>query len=150
MLGMGITLSPSDFRSVGKMPKAIGLGVGAQFLIMPSVGFVLAKAFGLSPELAVGLILVSCCPGGTASNVIAFLSRANVALSVLMTMCSTLLAVVLTPLMTKWLAGQYMEIDALALLKTTFQIVLLPVVVGIVLNHFVPKKFCVLFKKWLR
>ena len=100
MLGMGITLSFKDFKNVFKTPAAICIGVGAQFIIMPLLGWSLAKGFNLEKDLAVGLILVSCCPGGTASNVIAFLSRANLALSVLMTMCSTFAAILLTPLLT--------------------------------------------------
>ena len=100
MLGMGLTLTFEDFRKVFQHPQAIGVGVFAQFLIMPTIGYSIAKLFGLPPSLAAGLVLVSCCPGGTASNVIAFLAKANVALSVLMTMCSTGLAIVLTPLMT--------------------------------------------------
>jgi len=139
MLGMGITLSLENFRQVLRMPKAVGLGVLAQFAVMPLLGYSLAKIAQLPNDLAVGLILVSCCPGGTASNVIAYLARANVALSVLMTMCSTFLAVFLTPILTKLLAGAMMDIDAVGLLTTTAQIVLLPIVVGIALNHWLPK-----------
>ena len=139
MLGMGVTLRVSDFRRVAKMPSSVAVGVGAQFLIMPMAGFSLAHAFDLAPDLKVGLILVSCCPGGTASNVIAYLARANLALSVLMTMCSTLLAIVLTPLLTKWLAGAILEIDALAMFRSMVTIVLLPVIGGVALNHFFGK-----------
>jgi len=136
MLGMGLTLSFSDFRSVLKQPKAIGVGVVAQFLIMPTIGFTIAKFAGLSPGLSAGLVLVSCCPGGTASNVIAYLSRANVALSVLMTMCSTLLAVGLTPALAGWLAGEFVQVDVGQLLVKTLTVVLLPVVGGLLLNQF--------------
>ena len=138
MLGMGITLSFKDFKNVFKTPAAIGIGVGAQFIIMPLLGWSLAKGFNLEKDLAVGLILVSCCPGGTASNVIAFLSRANLALSVLMTMCSTFAAILLTPLLTDALASQYMNVDAMKMLLTTVQIVLVPIVLGILLNQYFP------------
>ena len=97
MLGMGITLSLADFKAVLKTPKQVFVGVAAQFIIMPFIGWSVATLFDLEPMLKLGVILVSCCPGGTASNVICYLARANVALSVLMTMCSTFLAVVLTP-----------------------------------------------------
>lgn len=136
MLGMGLTLSFDDFRSVLKQPKAIGIGVVAQFLIMPTIGFAIAKVAGLSPGLSAGLVLVSCCPGGTASNVIAYLARANVALSVLMTMCSTLLAVVLTPTLAGWLAGEFVQVDVGQLLFKTLTVVLLPVLGGLLLNQF--------------
>jgi BASS family bile acid:Na+ symporter len=136
MLGMGLTLSFDDFRAVVRQPKAIGIGVVAQFLIMPSIGFLIAKVAGLSPGLSAGLVLVSCCPGGTASNVIAYLSRANVALSVLMTMCSTLMAVALTPVLTGWLAGEFVQVDVVQLLFKTLTVVLLPVVAGLLLNQF--------------
>lgn len=139
MLGMGITLSFDDFRKALEQPKAVGLGVVAQFVIMPLLGFSISRLFRLPPEFAIGLILTSCCPGGTASNVIAFLARANVALSVLMTMCSTILAVVLTPLLTGALAGAYMEIDEAELLLTTAKVVLVPVVAGLALNHYLPR-----------
>lgn len=138
MLGMGITLSFKDFREIFQHPGAIGVGVGAQFLIMPILGWSLAKGFNLERDLAVGLILVSCCPGGTASNVIAFLGRANLALSVLMTMCSTFIAILLTPFLTDLLASQYMEISALKMLLSTVQIVLIPIVIGILMNRYLP------------
>ncbi|MDC0049261.1 bile acid:sodium symporter family protein [Verrucomicrobia bacterium] len=140
MLGMGITLSFKDFKEIFKRPGAIGVGVGAQFIIMPLLGWSLATAFRLERDLAVGLILVSCCPGGTASNVIAFLGRANLPLSVLMTMCSTFMAIFLTPLLTDTLASHYMEISATQMLLTTVQIVLIPIVVGILLNQYFPNK----------
>ncbi|NCG27928.1 MAG: bile acid:sodium symporter family protein [Verrucomicrobiales bacterium] len=140
MLGMGITLSFKDFKEIFKRPGAIGVGVGAQFIIMPLLGWSLATAFRLERDLAVGLILVSCCPGGTASNVIAFLGRANLPLSVLMTMCSTFMAIFLTPLLTDTLASHYMEISATQMLLTTVQIVLIPIVVGILLNQYFSNK----------
>ncbi len=134
MLGMGLTLRVADFVEVGRQPGAVLAGVAAQFLIMPTSGWGVAKLFALSPELALGLILVACCPGGTASNVICYLARASVALSVLMTMCSTFAAVGLTPLLTKLLAGKVLPVDAWGLFQSMLVIVLLPLVVGIAVN----------------
>lgn len=139
MLGMGLTLSVADFKAVLKIPRAVAIGFGAQYLIMPFLGWSLAKLFQLEAGLAVGLILVACCPGGTASNVVTFLARANVALSVLMTMCSTFGAILLTPLLTKWLAGTYVPVNATALFVSTIQIVLVPMVLGVGLHHFIPR-----------
>lgn len=139
MLGMGLTLSLADFRRVLTMPKAVLAGVALQFTIMPLAGFAIAMGSGLETGLAVGLILVSCCPGGTASNVIAYLARANLALSVTMTLASTMLAVMLTPLMTGWLAGVFVEIDRWALFRGMVSIVLVPVIAGVVLNALFPR-----------
>jgi bile acid:Na+ symporter, BASS family len=139
MLGMGITLSVDDCRRVLKMPRAVGIGFAAQYLIMPFLGWSIARLLKLETQFAVGLILVSCCPGGTASNVVNYLARSNVALSVLMTMCSTMGAIVMTPLLTKWLAGQYVPVDALGLFLSTLQIVFIPVVLGVALNRYVPR-----------
>jgi BASS family bile acid:Na+ symporter len=112
---MGITLSVDDFKAALKMPRAIATGFVAQYLIMPLLGWSIASAMKLETGLAVGLILVSCCPGGTASNVVTFLAKGNVALSVLMTTCSTFGAIFMTPLLTKWLAGSLVPVDAWAL-----------------------------------
>ena len=139
MLGMGLTLSPQDFRRVLAMPRCIGAGVVLQFTIMPLAGITFATVFGLETGLAVGLILVSCCPGGTASNVVAYLARANLALSVSMTMASTLIAVIATPLLTGWLAGVFVEIDRWALFRGMVTVVLLPVIAGVVLNRLFPR-----------
>jgi len=137
MLGMGMTLTVGDFARILKTPWKIGVGVLAQFLIMPCIGWSVALLFRLPDELKLGVILVSCCPGGTASNVVCYLARANVALSVLMTMCSTLLAVVLTPYLTKAYASLAvpLEVDAVAMVVTMMTIVLLPVLGGLVLNQ---------------
>lgn len=139
MLGMGVTLSVDDFRQVLTMPRAVTVGVFAQYMIMPSLGWSIAKSLSLPPDFAVGLILVSCCPGGTASNVVTYLARANVPLSVLMTMCSTFVAVFMTPLLTKWLAGAYVEVSALALFLDTVKVVLAPLLLGLALNTFFPR-----------
>jgi BASS family bile acid:Na+ symporter len=112
MLGMGITLSVDDFRRVLVMPRAVAAGFIAQYSIMPFLGWTIAHGLNLPTPLAVGLILVACCPGGTASNVVTYIAQANVALSVLMTMVSTMGAIVMTPLLTKWLAGTLVPVDA--------------------------------------
>lgn len=138
MLGMGLTLKPEDFARVLKLPRAVATGVGLQFTVMPLAGIAFATLFGLETGLAVGLILVSCCPGGTASNVVTYLARANLALSVSMTLASTLLAVIVTPLLTGWLAGVYVEIDRWALFRGMILVVLLPVIAGVVLNRLFP------------
>jgi BASS family bile acid:Na+ symporter len=139
MLGMGLTLRFSDFSAVFRDPKRIALGVFAQFAIMPMIGWGLAKAFHLETGLALGLILVACCPGGTVSNVICHLARANVPLSVLLTMTSTLTAVFATPWLTSWLAGAWMPVDAWALFKSMLIVVLLPLILGITVNTLLGK-----------
>ena len=139
MLGMGVTLSVNDFKSVLKMPKAVAAGFFAQYTVMPFLGWLCAHLLNLPDQFAAGLILVACCPGGTASNVVTYLARGNVALSVLMTMCSTFAAIIMTPLLTRWLAGKFVPVDALALLLSTVQVVLLPLILGIVLHHYAPK-----------
>jgi BASS family bile acid:Na+ symporter len=139
MLGMGLTLTIDDFRAVGRMPKAVALGFAAQFTIMPLLGWALGRLFALETPFAVGLILVACCPGGTASNVVTYLARANVCLSVVMTMCSTFAAVFMTPLLTSWLAGTLVAVDAWGLFRSTFQVVVLPVVLGVWLNRQAPR-----------
>ena len=136
MLGMGLTLEVEDFRRVARRPAAVGLGVVLQFAVMPLLGWGIAWAFGLSEGFAVGLILVACCPGGTASNVVAFLARADVALSVSMTAASTLAAVFLTPFLTQFYAGQYVPVDAWGLFRSIALIVILPVAAGVAVNRF--------------
>ena len=139
MIGMGITLNVEDFRSIMKTPQPVFLGVCAQFAIMPFLGWTIATLLQLPPDFAVGLILVSCCPGGTASNVVTYLARAHLPLSVLMTVASTFAAVLLTPVLSKVLAGRIVPVDAYALFLTTVKVVLLPVAIGILLNHYAPK-----------
>jgi len=139
MLAMGLTLTFDDYRKLAAAPRALVAGVALQFAVMPLTGFAIARGLALEPGLAVGLILVACCPGGTASNIVTFLARGNVALSVVMTMASTLAAVVLTPLLTGWLAGAYVEIDRLNLLLNMVSIVLVPVVLGTLLNRLFPR-----------
>ena len=131
MLGMGMTLDAKDFQQVWRQPHIVGLGVLLQFLIMPAWGAFLAWVMGLPTEMAVGLILVSSCPGGTASNVVVFLAKANVALSVSLTLVSTILAIFLTPWLTALYAGHYVPVDAWGLLKSILLIVLFPLILGV-------------------
>lgn len=138
MLGMGLTLTPRDFARVLKLPRAVATGIVLQFTIMPLAGIGFATLFSLEAGLAVGLVMVACCPGGTASNVVAYLARANLALSVTMTLASTLVAVAMTPLLTGWLAGVFVEIDRWALFRGMIIVVLLPVVAGVVLGRLFP------------
>ncbi len=135
MFGMGMTLSVDDFRQVLRQPRYVALGVLAQFLIMPLVAFGLVQAFGLPPELAIGVILVGTCPGGTASNVIAYLARGDVALSVSMTMCTTLLAPIVTPALTYFYADARIEVSATAMMLSIAEMVLAPVLLGLAAHH---------------
>ncbi|MCQ2388519.1 MAG: bile acid:sodium symporter family protein [Kiritimatiellae bacterium] len=139
MFGMGTTLTPGDFLRVAKRPWAVAAGVALQFLVMPLVGCALALAFGFDGELAAGCVLVGSVAGGTASNVIAYLARANVALSVTMTCCSTLLSPFATPLLMKALAGRFVAIDAWAMMVSMLQIVLVPVAAGGIVRFFFEK-----------
>ena len=136
MFGMGMTLTPNDFREVFRRPVEILIGVVAQFTIMPLVAFALTKIFNLPPELAIGVILVGTCPGGTASNVMTYLARGDVALSVSMTMTTTLMSPIVTPLLTYWLAGAQIEVSLTAMMLSIAKIVLAPILTGLALNHF--------------
>lgn len=139
MLGMGLGLTPGDFLRVGQRPRPVLIGVASQFLVMPLLAALIAAGLKLPAPLAVGLILVGCCPGGTASNVVALIGRADVALSVVMTTCSTLAAVVLTPRLTELLASQYVPVDGWALFLKVVQVVLLPITVGVLLKQGFPR-----------
>jgi len=139
MLAMGLTLGFDDYRQLMRLKKGFAIGVIGQFAIMPLAGFGIAWGMGLEKGLAVGLILVSCCPGGTASNIVAYLARGNLALSVAMTMASTLAAIVLTPLLTGALAGAYVEIDRWNLFVNMVGIVLVPVIAGTLISEALPK-----------
>ncbi|HRE04712.1 MAG TPA: bile acid:sodium symporter family protein, partial [Opitutaceae bacterium] len=131
MLSMGSTLTVDDFRRLVKMPGAVALGFVLQYTVMPLGGWLAARWLQLEAGLALGLILVASCPGGTASNLITFLARGNLALSVVMTMTSTLLAFIMTPLWCQILAGQYVPVDPWALSLSTVQVVVVPVLVGV-------------------
>ena len=139
MLGMGLTLQWKDFNQIVQTPKWVFLGLLLQFSLMPLMGWALGVLFQLPPFFAVGLILVASCPGGTASNVISYLARANVALSVAMTTCSTLAGIILTPYLTASLSGNYLSVDAWGLFYSTIKVVLLPVSLGVILNQYFPK-----------
>lgn len=136
MFGMGITLTVDDFKNVIRRPKAVFLGVLAQFVIMPLVALGLVKLFGLPPELAIGVILLGSCPGGTSSNVITYLAKGDVALSVSMSTVSTLAAPVVTPLIAKLLADATIVIDGRAMMLSIFNMVVLPVLLGLAIHHF--------------
>ena len=136
MFGMGLTLSPQDFRIVLSRPKDILVGCLAQFTVMPLLAFCLAWAFMLPKELALGVILVGCCPGGTASNVITYLAKGDLALSVGMTATSTLLAPVLTPLLVWLMAGTMVDVDTLSMLMSIVYVVIAPIVCGLLCQRF--------------
>ncbi|CAL0310702.1 unnamed protein product [Lupinus luteus] len=136
MLGMGMTLSLEDLRGALSMPKEVLSGFFLQYSVMPLSGYFISKLLNLPPHYAAGLILVGCCPGGTASNIVTYLARGNVALSVIMTAASTVSAVVLTPFLTAKLAGKFVAVDAAGLLMSTLQVVLLPVLAGSILNQY--------------
>lgn len=136
MFGMGMTLRIRDFKLVFQRPRDVFIGALAQFTIMPALAWLLAKGFGLPPELAAGVILVGTCPGGTSSNVMTYLARGDVALSVSMTMTTTILAPIVTPLLTWWLADEWVEISLSAMMLSIVQVVILPIVLGIIINTF--------------
>jgi BASS family bile acid:Na+ symporter len=136
MFGMGITLTGGNFLTVLQRPLPVLLGVALQFLLMPLAAWLLAAVFGLPALVGVGLILVGCCPGGTASNVICYLARGDVALSITLTAVSTLLAVLATPLLTLVYAGQIVPVPVWDMLGSIFRIIFLPVMLGVVLNHY--------------
>ena len=139
MFGMGLTLKLNDFKVVFSRPKDVIIGCLAQFIIMPLLAFILTKVFNLPPELAVGVILVGTCPGGTSSNVMTYLSKGDVALSVGMTAVSTILAPLLTPILTKIYADQTVDVNLLNMFLSIVKVVLVPIVLGFVINHFFEK-----------
>jgi BASS family bile acid:Na+ symporter len=139
MLGMGFTLTLDDFRRLLKMPGSFALGFICQYTAMPLLGWGVGKVLHLEPGFAAGLILVAACPGGVASNLISYLARANVALSVVLTMASTLTAFVMTPLWCKALAGAYVEVDALGICLSTLRAVVAPVLIGVFCNWKFPR-----------
>ena len=141
MFGMGTAMSLKDFHGVIKMPKGVLVGVICQFTIMPFVGFGLAYLFNFPPEIAAGIILVGSSPSGLASNVMAFISNANLALSLTLTAVATLLAPVFTPFLMKLLADQLVPIDFLAMLWSIVKIVILPIIAGLLFNRFAHGKF---------
>ena len=139
MFGMGLTLKMDDFKVVFSRPKDIIIGFIAQFTLMPLIAFLLTKAFNLPTEIAVGVILVGTCPGGTSSNVMTYLSKGDVPLSVGMTAVSTLFAPLMTPLLTLLYAGQRVDVNAVAMFLSIVKVVLLPITLGLVCNYFFEK-----------
>jgi bile acid:Na+ symporter, BASS family len=138
MFGMGLTLKAVDFKIIFTKPLPVLIGVCAQFIIMPLVAFVIAKLLNLPAELAAGLVLLGCVPGGTASNVMVYLAKGNVPLSIAMTSVSTLLAPVMTPLLLLLLAGQWMPVDAVAMFMSIVQVIIVPIVLGLAIKKFFP------------
>jgi BASS family bile acid:Na+ symporter len=134
MFGMGTSLSVGDFLRALRMPKAVGVGIFLQFAVMPLTGWAIASIFGFPPEIAAGVILIGSCSGGVASNVMAYLSRGNVALSVTMTACSTLLAPVLTPTAMQLLAGRLVPINFWQMMVEIIWMVIVPIVGGLLFN----------------
>jgi BASS family bile acid:Na+ symporter len=139
MFGMGLTLSPHDFRIVLSRPKDILIGCLAQFTVMPLLAWALTVVFSLPKELALGVILVGCCPGGTASNVITYLAKGDLALSVGMTATSTLLAPILTPFLVWLMAGTMVDVDTLGMLQSIVYVVIAPIIAGLLCQRFIPK-----------
>ena len=135
MFGMGTTMSIKDFTAVFKTPKGVFIGVSAQLLIMPIVGFTLAKMSHFPPEIAAGIVLIGCSPSGVASNVMAYLANANVALSITITSIATLLAPFLTPVLMKLLAGEFIEIDILIMMWSIVKMIILPIGAGLLFNR---------------
>ncbi len=134
MFGMGTAMSFSDFVGVIKMPKGVLVGLICQFTIMPVLGFSIAYMFGFPPEIAAGVILIGSSPSGLASNVMAYLAKANLALSVTLTAVATLLAPLMTPFLMKTLAGQLVPIDFLGMMWSIVKIVIIPIIAGLVFN----------------
>lgn len=138
MLSMGLTLKVQDFTALFRMPKVVLLAAVSQYSIMPLSGWAIASLLHLPTEFAVGLILVSCCPGGTASNMIAYIGRANVALSVISTAVSTILGIFMTPVLCKILAGQMVPVDVWGMFLNVVEVVLIPVGIGVLINYKFP------------
>jgi len=138
MFGMGMTLTLADFDRVLRTPRQVVVGVVAQYAVMSLLAYVIARALRLPPELAVGVILVGACPGGTASNVITYIARGDVALSVTLTSISTILAPILTPWLTYLLARQWAPVPIWDLFESILKIVIFPVVLGVAAHHYFP------------
>ena len=137
MFGMGTSMGLKDFAGVIKTPKGVFIGVISHFIIMPLIGFTLAKLSGLPPEIAAGIILIGCSPNGMASNVISYLAKANLALSITITAVSTMLAPFVTPFLMKWLAGAFVRIDAFNMMWDIFKMVIIPIGAGILFNKLI-------------
>lgn len=141
MFGMGTVLGVNDFAELVKRPKTVLIGMACQFLIMPFLGFFIAHIFSFPREIAAGIILIGCVPSGLASNVMAYLAKANLALSVCITSLATLLAPLVTPLLMKLLGGEFVQIDFWTMVWDITKIVILPIAVGVLFNYFLRNKF---------
>ncbi|MEC8636339.1 MAG: bile acid:sodium symporter family protein [Bacteroidota bacterium] len=144
MFGMGTAMSFKDFYGVIKMPKGVLVGLVCQFSIMPILGYCLATLFNFPAEIAAGVVLIGSSPSGLASNVMAYLAKANIALSVTLTAVATLVAPFMTPLLMKYFAGAFVPINFLAMMLSIVKMVILPVILGLIFNHFFHGK-----TKWL-
>ncbi len=138
MFGMGLTISPDDFKEVARRPWEVGIGVASQFIIMPALAVILTAIIPMSPEVAAGVILVGCCPGGTSSNVMTYLSKGDVALSVACTSVTTLAAPLVTPFLVWMFASQYLPIDAMSMFMSIVNVVLVPLALGFLLQKLLP------------
>ena len=144
MFGMGTQLSLQDFKGVFKKPKGVAVGVICQYTIMPIVGISIALSFGFPAEVAAGVVLIGSCPGGVASNVMAFIAKADLALSITLTAVSTMLSPLATPYLMQLLAGQFVPIDTYGMMISILNMIILPIVLGLLFNHFLHGKI-----KWL-
>ncbi|MBB6324894.1 BASS family bile acid:Na+ symporter [Algoriphagus iocasae] len=144
MFGMGTSMSVKDFLGVVKMPKGVLIGVLCQFSIMPFIGYTLAKISGFPPEIAAGMILIGCSPSGMASNVMSYLAKANLALSITVTSVTTLMAPFVTPYLMGWLAGEFVAIDVVDMMFSIVKMVIIPIGAGLIFNYFLRGK-----AKWL-
>ncbi|RZS97514.1 BASS family bile acid:Na+ symporter [Cecembia calidifontis] len=144
MFGMGTSMSLSDFKGVVKMPKGVLIGVLCQFSIMPLIGYTLAKTSGFPPEIAAGMILIGCSPSGMASNVMSYLAKANLALSITITAITTMLAPFITPVLMGFLAGEFVEVNVWKMMLDIVKIVIIPIGAGLIFNKFFSGKV-----KWL-
>ena len=140
MFGMGLTISAADFKEVLTRPKDVLVGVAGQFVIMPTLAFLLVKAFNLPPEIAIGVILVGCCPGGTASNVMTFLSKGDVALSVTITSVTTLLAPFVTPALIFLFASEYIDVAPASLFMSIVKVIVIPIALGFIVQKLFNKQ----------
>jgi len=145
MFGMGSSVTVRDFSGIVNNPKGVFIGIGCQLTIMPFTGVLIALWSGLPTEIAAGIILVGCSPSGVASNVISFLAKANLALSITITAISTLLAPLTTPLLMRWLAGSYIEINLLEMMWTILKLVIFPIAAGLLFNSVLQNR-----AKWLQ
>ena len=141
MFGVGTTMGYKDFGEIIRSPRAVLIGIACQFSIMPLVGFTIANTFNFPPEIAAGIILIGCVPSGLASNVMAYIANANVALSITLTAVATMLAPVMTPFLMEMLAGQFVEVDFLSMMKDIVYMVIIPICAGLIYNYFLGGKF---------